>query len=76
MLFLWIINATANHALPHVGERGQRLCPAQKHTENTSSILSMAIARPAYALRLSTHGGQEQTAAYPLDNSQKKSFTL
>ena len=21
MLFLWIINATANHALPHVGER-------------------------------------------------------
>ena len=44
MLFLWIINATANHALPHVGERGQRLCPAQKHTENISCILLFSVA--------------------------------
>ena len=39
-----------------MGERGNRLCLAQKHTENTSCILSTAIARPSYALRLSTHG--------------------
>ena len=75
----WIINATANHAMPHVGERGNHLCLAQKHTKNTSCILSTAIARPSYALQLSTHGvtgangGKEK---YPLNTSQKKSFTL
>ena len=35
---------------------GNHLCLAQKHTENTSCIRSMAIARPSYALRLLTHG--------------------
>ena len=29
---------------------GNHLCFAQKHTENTSYILSMAIAKPSYAL--------------------------
>ena len=48
--------ATVNHAPPYVGERGNHLCLAQKHTENTSCILSTTIARPSYALRLSTHG--------------------
>ena len=42
--------------MPYVGERGNHLCFAQKHTENTSCILSTATARPSYALRLSTHG--------------------
>ena len=46
------MNVTVNHATPHVGERGKHLCLAQKHTRNISCILSMAIARPSYALRL------------------------
>ena len=76
---LWIINATVNYVTPVEGERGNHLCLAQKHTENTSCILSTAIARPSYALRLSTHGvtgaggGKRK---YPLNTSQKKSFTL
>ena len=58
---------------------GNQLCLAQKHTENISCIRSMAFARPSYALRLSTHGvtgaggGKKK---YPLNTSQKKSFTL
>ncbi len=42
--------------MPYVGERGIHLCLAQKHTENTSCILSTAIAKLSYALRLSPHG--------------------
>lgn len=70
---------TVNHAPPYVGERGNHLCLVQKHTKNISCIRSMAIARPSYALRLSTHGvtgaggGKKK---YPLNTSQKKSFTL
>ncbi len=70
---------TVNHAPPYVGERGNHLCLAQKHTENTSCILSMVIARPSYALRLSTHGVTGADGCkrkYPLNTSQKKSFTL
>ena len=50
------MNATVNHALPYVGERGNYLCLAQKHTRNTSCTRSTAFARPSYTLRLSTHG--------------------
>ena len=32
-----------------MGERGNQLCLAQKHTENTLCIRSMVIARPSYA---------------------------
>ncbi len=74
-----ISKATVNHAPPHVGERGNHLCLAQKHTENTSCILSTAIARPSYALRLSTHGvtgADGGKKKYPLNTSQKKSFIL
>ena len=63
-------NVTINYATPHVGERGNHLCLVQKHTENTSCILSMAIARPSYALRLSTHGVTEADGGkkkYPLN---------
>ena len=73
------INVTINHASPHVGERGNHLCLAQKHTENTSYIRSMAIARLSYALQLSTHGvtgADGGKKKYPLNTSQKKSFTL
>ena len=71
-------NVTVNHVLPYAGERGNHLCLAQKHTENISCILSTAIARPSYALRLSTHGVTEADGGkkkYPLNTSQKKSFT-
>jgi len=70
---------TVNHAPPYVGERGNHLCLAQKHTENTLCILSTAIERPSYALRLSTHGvtgADGGKKKYPLNTSQKKSFTL
>lgn len=33
-------NTTVNQSLPHVGERGNFLWIAQKHTRNTSCILS------------------------------------
>ena len=74
-----ILNATVNHASPHVGERGKFLWLAQKHTGNTSCILSMPFAKLSYAMPLSTHGatgtggGKEK---YPLNTSQKKSSTL
>ena len=34
-----------------MGERGNHLCLAQKHTRNTSCIHSTAFARPSYTLR-------------------------
>ena len=34
---------TVNHALPYVGERGNRLCLAQKHTENISCPVFVRI---------------------------------
>ena len=49
-----------NHAPPHVGERGNHLCLARKHTENISCIRSMAIARPSCALRLSSRWRQKE----------------
>ena len=61
------------------GERGKFLWIAQKHTGNTSCILSMAFAKSLYAMPLSTHGaigtggGKEK---YPLNTSQKKSSIL
>ena len=51
----------------------------QKHTKNISCIRSTAFARPSYALRLSTHGvtgADGDKKKYPLNTSQKKSFTL
>ncbi len=72
-------NVTVNHAPPHVGERGKFLWIAQKHTRNTSCILSTVSAKSSYAMPLSTHGaigtggGKEK---YPLNTSQKKSFIL
>ena len=71
--------ATINHAPPHVVEGGKHLCLAQKHTRNILCILSMAIARPSYALLLSTHGvtrADGDKKKYPLNTSQKNSFTL
>ena len=47
---------TVNHAPPYVGERGNHLCLAQKHTKNTLCTRSMAFARPSYTMRHSTHG--------------------
>jgi hypothetical protein len=38
------------------GERGKFLWIAQKHTGNTSCILSMVSAKLSYAMPLSTHG--------------------
>ncbi len=70
---------TVNHAPPYVGERGNHLCLAQKHTKNTLCTRSMAFARPSYTMRHSTHGvtgaggGKKK---YPLNTSQKKNFTL
>ena len=34
---------TVNHALSYVGERGNRLCLAQKHTENISCPVFVRI---------------------------------
>ncbi len=34
---------TVNHALPYVGERGNRLCLAQKHTEIISCSVFVRI---------------------------------
>ena len=65
------------YAVPYVGERGNFLWFAQKHTRNTSCILSMAIARPSYATLLSTHGVTEingSKESYPLNTLPKKSF--
>jgi hypothetical protein len=45
-----ISKVIVNHATPYVGERGNQLCLVQKHTKNTSFILSTAFARPSYAL--------------------------
>ena len=70
---------TINHAPPHVGERGNHLCFAQKHTENTSCILSTPFAKLSYAMPLSTHGATGTGGGkkkYPLNTSQKKSSTL
>ena len=70
---------TINHAPPYVGERGNHLCLAQKHTENISCILSTAIARPPYVMQRSTHGvtgADGGRKKYPLNTSQKKSFIL
>lgn len=50
------LKVPVNHAPPHVGERGNFLWLAQKHTKNTSYILSIAFVRPLYALELSTSG--------------------
>ena len=58
---------------------GNYLCLMQKHTGNTSCILSMAFARPSYALRLSTHsltGADGGKKKYPLNTSQKKFYPL
>ncbi len=66
-------------AKAYVGERGNYLCLAQKHTGNISCIRSTAFARPLYALRHSTHGvtgADGSKKKYPLNTSQKKSFTL
>ena len=50
---LFMKNATVKHAHSPMWEKGgNHLCLAQKHTENISCILSMAIARPSYALLL------------------------
>ena len=49
-----------NHTTPYVGERGNHLCLAQKHTNNTSCTRSMAIARPSCALRLSSRWRQKE----------------
>ena len=77
---LFMKNATVKHAHSPMWEKGgNHLCLAQKHTENISCILSMAIARPSYALRLSTHGvtgADGGKKKYPLNTSQKKNFTL
>ena len=68
-------NTTVNQSPPHVGERGNFLWIAQKHTRNTSCILSTVSAKSSYAMPLSTHGatgtggGKEK---YPLNTSQKK----
>lgn len=43
-----------------MGERGNHLCLARKHTENISCIRSMAIARPSCALRLSSRWRQKE----------------
>ena len=57
-----------------MGERGKFLWIAQKHTRNTSCILSTVSAKSSYAMPLSTHGatgtggGKEK---YPLNTSQK-----
>ena len=60
------------------GERGKFLWIAQKHTRNTSCILSMVSAKSSYAMPLSTHGatgtggGKEK---YPLNSGiYKKDF--
>lgn len=50
-------NTTVNQSPPHVGERGNFLWIAQKHTRKTSCILSTVSAKSSYAMPLSTHGG-------------------
>ena len=49
-------NTIVNQSPPHVGERGNFLWIAQKHTRNTSCILSTVSAKSSYAMPLSTHG--------------------
>ena len=67
-------NTTVNQSPPHVGERGNFLWIAQKHTRNTSCILSTVSAKSSYAMPLSTHGatgtggGKEK---YPLNNTHQ-----
>lgn len=67
-------NTTVNQSPPHVGERGNFLWIAQKHTRNTSCILSTVSAKSSYAMPLSTHGatgtggGKEK---YPLNTSHE-----
>ena len=76
-ILLKYTNATVNHVQPpYVGDIGNPLCLAQKHTENTSCIL---FARLSYALPLSTHGvtgADGGKKKYPFHIPQKKSFTL
>jgi hypothetical protein len=72
-------NATVNHAPPYVGERENQLCLVQKHTENISCIRLTAFARPSYTMQPSRHGvtgADGGKKKYPLNTSQKKSFTL
>lgn len=67
-------NTTVNQSPPHVGERGNFLWIAQKHTRNTSCILSTVSAKSSYAMPLSTHGatgtggGKEK---YPLNHTHQ-----
>ena len=58
---------------------GNYQCLVQKHTENTSCILSTDFARLSYAMQHSTHGvtgADGGKKKYPLNTSQKKNFTL
>ena len=56
LLLLWIIKCNCKPYNALCGRKRDYLCLVQKHTENTSCILSMAIARLSYALRISPHG--------------------
>lgn len=58
-----------------MGERGDFLWLAQKHTKNTSCILSTDSAKLSFAMPLSTHGvtgADGEKKKYPLNTSQKK----
>jgi hypothetical protein len=61
-----------------VGERENHLWLAQKHTKNISNTHLTPFAELSFAMRLSTHGVTGINGGkgkYPLNTSQKKSFT-
>ena len=60
-----------------MGEGGNHLCLVQKHTRSISNTHLTPFAELSYTMPLSTHGvtGIGGKGKYPLNTSQKKSFT-
>ena len=61
-----------------MGEGGNHLCLVQKHTRSISNTHLTPFAELSYTMPLSTHGVTGiggGKGKYPLNTSQKKSFT-